>query len=106
MDKYAAAAAYADRIEQELKRIGYWNPGQLPPEAFESNVAFFGDTMPFAYWVQFVLLTRIRQIVGEHGQFPAQSQVGAQAVREFDGAHEASELVSLLSEFDAFIEGR
>jgi hypothetical protein len=32
--------------------------------------------------------------------------VGAQAIREFDGLNEASDLVSLLCEFDAIVEGR
>ena len=48
---------------------------------------------------------RIRQIIAEKGEFPAQSQVGAYAVRELDGLDEASDLISVLAEFDQFIEG-
>ena len=34
-------------------------------------------------------------------QFPSESNVAAQAVREFDGIAEAGQLINLLSEFDA-----
>src|SRR5262245_60188023 len=105
-DKYARAAEFADKIEAELKSIGYWSATPPPPEAFESRQAFFMDTMPYVHWIQFVLLQRIRSVIAEKGSFPSQSMVGAQAIREFDGDDRASSLVSLLCEFDAFIEGR
>jgi hypothetical protein len=47
-----------------------------------------------------VFLPRVRECL-ETGKFPAGSQVGVHAIREFDGWHEASGLVSLLCEFDA-----
>jgi len=106
MDSYQTAAGYADRMEQELRAMGVWQAQPLPPEAFQSRRAFFGDTMSFYQWVQFVLLARIREIVAAGGSFPKQSQVGAYAVRELDGENEAAGLVSLLCEFDRFIEGR
>ena len=106
MDFHAKAAAYADRIEQELRGLGWWRESAMPDAAFDSQNAFFSDTMAYSEWLQFVLLDRIRDIAKNGGTFPRESNVGAQAVREFDGYVEARDLVVLLSEFDAFIEHR
>ncbi len=104
MDPYASAAAYADRIESELRSLNAWQSEPLPESAYESSMAFFADTMSFYQWLQFVLLERIREIVAEHGEFPPESSVGAYAVRELDSRDEASGLIQALSEFDDFID--
>ncbi|MDQ3707132.1 MAG: YqcC family protein [Chloroflexota bacterium] len=103
MPDYQTARLKIDAIEAEMKRTGMWSAEPPPPEAFEFRAAFAMDTMPFVHWLQFVFIPRVRQIIATGGDFPASSQVGAQAVREFDGINEASELVSLLSDFDYFI---
>jgi uncharacterized protein YqcC (DUF446 family) len=101
---YDGASEYADRIEQELRRINIWQSDPLPEAAYQSERAFCGDTMSFYQWLQFVLIPRIRKVVAERGVFPPSSHVGAYAVRELDGCNEASELIPLLSQFDRFIE--
>jgi uncharacterized protein YqcC (DUF446 family) len=106
MDPYQSAAAFADRIEQELRNLGVWRAEPLPETAYDSQQAFFADTMTFYQWLQFVLLSRVREIVEARGQFPDQSSVGAYAVRELDGADEAAALVTALCEFDSFVERR
>ena len=94
---------YADRIEAEMRRIGYWQTEPLRPEQLEFTQAFAMDTMTFAQWLQFVFLPRVREAAAVN-QFPSSSSVGAQAVREFDGDPNADPLVQLLSEFDALFE--
>ena len=106
MDLYQTAAAYADRIESELRSLGVWQSEPPAPAAFQSKRAFFGDTMSFYQWLQFVLLARVRAVIEQHGAFPPKSSVGAYAVRELDGENEAASLIQTLCEFDAFIEGR
>lgn len=101
---YADASEYADLIEQELRKIGVWSEVRPPEEAFQSTRAFFGDTMSFYQWLQFVLVPRIRSIVADCGSFPARSQVGSYAVRELDGEDRAAELIAVLIRFDRFIE--
>jgi uncharacterized protein YqcC (DUF446 family) len=105
MDSYGRASAFADRIEQELRALQAWQPAPLPAAAYESQQAFFADTMTFYQWLQFVLLDRVRGIVAAREAFPAQSSVGAYAVRELDGIDEAAGLIAALCEFDDFIEG-
>lgn len=103
MPDYQTARLKIDGIEAEMKRTGMWSVEPPPPEAFTFRAAFAMDTMPFVHWLQFVFIPRVREIVAAKGDFPPSSQVGAQAVREFDGINEASGLISLLIDFDYFI---
>jgi len=93
-----------DEIEAEMKRINMWRDRPLPPEAYNFHRAFAMDTMPFAHWLQFIFIPRVNQIIVSDEPLPQRSMVGAQAVREFDGDDEASQLVSMLSAFDRLIE--
>lgn len=99
-DKYETVARSLAKIEEEMKRIGYWQAEPPPPEAYDFRQAFAADTMAFSQWLQFIFIPRVKQIIAEKGEFPAQSQVGVMAMREFDGSTEAGNLVTLLSEFD------
>jgi uncharacterized protein YqcC (DUF446 family) len=105
VDAYQRAASYADRIERELRGLGAWQSTPLPDAAYDSQQAFFADTMTFYQWIQFVLLERVREIAEKRGAFPRGSCVGVYAVRELDGYEEAGELIAALCEFDEFIEG-
>jgi|SRR5215471_6223956 len=94
---------YADRIEAEMRRIGFWQNEPLRPEQMEFTQAFAMDTMTYAQWLQFVFLPRVREAAAAN-QFPSGSNVGTQAVREFDGSPEAGDLITLLAEFDALFD--
>ena len=89
-----------------MKRIGGWSFEPLPEEAYEFHQAFAMDTMAFTQWLQFILIPRVRSIIAQKGDFPSESMVGAQAIREFDGDATASGLVTLLSEFDDLFRSR
>jgi uncharacterized protein YqcC (DUF446 family) len=97
------AAHYADEIEAEMKRIGFWQSEPLKPEQMNFTQAFAMDTMAYSQWLQFIFLPRVREAIASN-QFPSGSSVGTQAVREFDGLTDASGLVTLLSEFDALFD--
>jgi uncharacterized protein YqcC (DUF446 family) len=97
---YSLADQKISEIEAEMKRIGYWSLEPLPKEAYEFRQAFGMDTMAFPQWLQFILIPRVRSIIRQKGDFPSDSMVGVQAVREFDGDATASGLVTLLGEFD------
>jgi len=99
----AVQKAIAD-IEAEMKKVGMWQAEALSPELFGFQEAFGMDTMAFSQWLQFVFVPNVRKILLEEGEFPSQSWVGVQAMREFDGFEEAGELVRLLSDFDAMFE--
>jgi uncharacterized protein YqcC (DUF446 family) len=105
-NRYAQAAAKIAEIEVEMKRTGYWSPDPLPEEAYDFQQAFAMDTMAFSQWLQFILIPRVQEIIEQKGTFPSESMVAAQAVREFDGDGTASQLVTLLSEFDDLFSGK
>ena len=92
-------ARAAEKIEVEMRRVGLWQDTPLDPRLYDFEQAFAMDTMAFSQWLQFVFLPRVREAIASN-EFPSESSVGAQAVREFDGAPEAGRLVTLLSEFD------
>ena len=98
-----AVSRIADEIEAELRLLGWWDLPE-PPPAFDA--AFGADVMTFPQWIRFVLLSRIRQIVAEVGEFPASSSVGTQATRELDGDERAQRLGSLLSKLDGVVTAR
>lgn len=89
-----------EQIESEMLRIGMWQEKPLEPEQYDFRAAFAGDTMTFSQWLQFIFIPNAKR-AATSGKFPASSQVGAQAVREFDGVDQAARLLSLLGEFDA-----
>jgi uncharacterized protein YqcC (DUF446 family) len=87
-------------IETEMQQIGLWQGEPLKPEQYQFHAAFAMDTMSFGQWLQFVFIPKVKE-AAQASQFPAKSQVGTQAVREFDTLPAASNLVTLLCEFDA-----
>lgn len=96
-------AKKADEIEAELKGIGYWQAGPLPPERAKFKEAFATDTMAFSEWLQHVFLPRVRECL-KTGEFPASSHVAVQAIREYmmwGNEPETERLIDLLKEFDA-----
>ncbi len=101
-DLHRLAGRKAGQIEAELKRLNFWKPDP-PPERFADMGPFGSKTMGFEQWLQFVLIPRIREIVHERGEFPAQSSIAPYAVRYFDGHPDPGELPDLLCELDCII---
>jgi uncharacterized protein YqcC (DUF446 family) len=94
-----------DEIEAEMQQCGLWQTQPLAPEQLRFTKAFGMDTMSFDQWLQFVFIPKVREAI-ETNSFPSSSQVGAQAVREFDTVPAASRLVTLLAQFDALFRQR
>jgi uncharacterized protein YqcC (DUF446 family) len=90
-------------IEAEMVKADYWQTSALPEEAYDFEQPFAMDTMPFAQWLQFILIPRVNEILQQAGELPAESMLGVQAMREFDGELQAGRLVTLLSEFDELV---
>jgi uncharacterized protein YqcC (DUF446 family) len=88
-----------ERIEAEMRRIGLWQDRPLETEQYDFRQAFAMDTMSFTQWLQFIFIPHVRE-AARTGQFPSESHVAAQAVREFDGQEACAELVALLAGFD------
>ena len=99
-DLYTRVTQKIADIEAEMKHIGYWSQEPLPEDAYDFRQAFAMDTMAFPRWIQFILIPRVKAVIEQCGQFPSESMVGMQAVREFDGDGNAVRLISHLIGFD------
>jgi len=99
MPAYSLVEKKLTAIEAEMRRIGMWQSEPLPETAYAFQEPFAMDTMAFPQWLQFVFIPRVQSIVQARGEFPASSNVGTQAIREFDGVAAATKLVALLCEF-------
>ena len=97
-------AAKLNEIEAEMHAIGLWQTSPLRPDQLEFSGAFGLDKMAFSQWLQFVFIPRVREAIATN-LFPPSSDVGTQAIREFDTEPRASRLATLLGEFDALFRG-
>ena len=97
----------AEAITAELHRLGWWPEG-VPDDApaIEVSGPFGQPDLPFAHWLALVLVPRLREVAAGTADPPGQSMVATQAIREFDGLTEATDLISLLVDLDATAEGR
>jgi uncharacterized protein YqcC (DUF446 family) len=98
-----------DRVEAEMKRIGYWseNPPDLQAELAAGRMQSFIDSPSFELWLQCVFLPNARRATRDN-DLPTESQVGLMALRQYDyhsSIPEAHPLMRLLSEFDDLVEG-
>src|SRR6478735_3224862 len=104
-DLYKKVSAKATEIKAELKRLNRWQHEPMSAEKFENMGAFGSNTMAYEQWIQFVLLSRIQEIINERGEFPSDSNLSTYAIREFSGDYEASHLQDLLYDLDRIING-
>ncbi len=99
-EKDKAVIAMLDCIENEMKRINYWD--KTPPAFTASS---FLDAPNFELWLQCVFLPNARN-AAETGQYPENSQVGVMAMRQYNYhsiVEAALPLLKLLEEFDYLI---
>ena len=97
----AAYAASAERIEKELRAVGAWTASEDDPGPPEG--AFGAPNLSFSQWIQFTLLPRVRAIADGSAEPPAESNAGAQAVREYDGYDAADPVVFALLDLDKLV---
>lgn len=107
-DRQIVAMKIAE-IESEMMRVGLWQPEPLREEQYNFHQAFALDTMTFTQWLQFIFIPRVKELLAAEAEFPAKSEVGLQAFREFVmwpayGEIETERLLTLISEIDALFE--
>ena len=98
---YNQIADLVAQIQAELVSLGY--PGSPPVTPVKVDMAFGAGSLSFTAWLWSVFLPRVNEILHQQGEFPAASDVGAQAIRELDAFPNAERLVDLLCEFDNLI---
>lgn len=80
-DAVKIVAARLDEIEQELRRLGYWQGAEGRPgdEAFLSTTPFCLDTMELHQWLEYVLLPRLREMIDNGRPLPQALKVAPMA---------------------------
>jgi uncharacterized protein YqcC (DUF446 family) len=106
----AAARLTLERIEAEMKRIGFWseNPPPLLEMANRGELRTYLDAPCFEQWLQCVFLARAHQAV-RNDSLPSSSSVAEMARRQYDyHSHmpEAQSLLKLLRAFDLLVHQR
>jgi uncharacterized protein YqcC (DUF446 family) len=89
------------KIKSEMRRTGLWDVKGLSSESRQNRGAFGMDSMSFEQWLRWVFVPNVEKLLKTGGPWPASSDVGVAAMRNFDGQDEHSGLVTLLQEFDA-----
>jgi uncharacterized protein YqcC (DUF446 family) len=100
-----AAERHIEEIETELRRLKFWQDAPLPADRFIDMGAFGGRTMSYPQWLQFVFIPAAREMIAGRREWPTSSELGVQAVREFDSLPQAARLTGLLIAFDTEMEG-
>lgn len=99
-EKDKIIAQQLDAIEAEMKRIGFWNQ-----EITELNVNHYLEAPTFEIWLQCTFIPNARKAT-QTGEYPANSEVGLMAFRQYDyhsPVPEAAQLLKLLHEFDKLV---
>jgi uncharacterized protein YqcC (DUF446 family) len=106
-DRYERARWILGNIVETMKDLELWEVEEPEPSAFDSRVAFYGDTMSFAQWLRFVLVPRLEGIIAERGTFPGSSMLGLKVLREyvhFGSLEGADYIIDALQRLDTFVE--
>lgn len=91
-------------IERELRRLGWWASSAPEPARLASVEPFCVDTLAFAEWLQWILLTRMKALIEQGGGLPSACSLrpmgemvwGSDAVR-------VAVLLGLLGEVDRLL---
>lgn len=97
-----------EAIEAELRRTKIAEIAAPTPEALAGAGAFGQPTLAFEQWLVHIFVPRVREKIAAGGPFPAQSQVGDQAFREWKmwgDVPDTEELIARLRAFDALFNG-
>ena len=91
-----------EQIETELRRLNLWDENSPPsPEAFDSELPFFCDTMKFEEWLQWVFLARFRALLEGNHPLPGACQVAPMAEEYYrQSALDTRGLLAALAAFD------
>lgn len=92
--------ALLDDLEQELRRLGYWEGTPPAPEAFLSTAPFSADTMAFTEWLQWVFLARFRALVEGGHALPGACDVRPMAEQALSGLPRCAHLIHIIGCID------
>lgn len=91
-------------IEAEMRRIELWEATTPPPAALASALPFCYDTLAFHQWLQWILLTRLRELLAAGAPLPSGSNIHPLAEHSFaELEHNTDRLLQLIVELDRML---
>ncbi len=83
----------------------WWDHEPPSPEAFDSKLPFFHDTLSFSQWLQWVFLVRLRELSGDLESWPPRCDVAPMAEEYFKKQFDSNGalIIKLLREIDILI---
>jgi uncharacterized protein YqcC (DUF446 family) len=101
-----ALAVVIDQLEATLRSTHRWDDEPPARHLLETGQPFCYDTLTFEQWVQWQMIPRMRQILGNHEALPESSAILPYAEERAQTAgEEGQELLHLIERFDALITG-
>ena len=105
---YQELSRYLQRLENELRQLGWWSDVAPGADALQSNAPFCHDSMTFDQWLQWVFIPRIQEILQQKKPLPDNCAIAPMA--EIAWAKEPSAAVAgltqLLFKIDALVSRR
>lgn len=99
-----ALIAVTDNIEHELRRLDLWTNEAPTHQALSSIEPFCYDTLNFSEWMQWVFLPRMREVLTDMRDMPAQSNIFAYAEEALKNTpYESEQLLFLIKTFDELV---
>lgn len=105
MSDRALMLSLLQQMEIEMQQQGLWDAVCPPPEAFESQLPFFVDTMAFSQWLQWIFIARFRALLEGELALPSACSVAVMAEEAFkESEADLDPLIELLRQFDRMFD--
>ncbi|HDK37467.1 MAG TPA: YqcC family protein [Thiolapillus brandeum] len=102
---YQELSQYLQRLEYELRLLGWWSKTTPDTDTLQSTAPFCHDRMTFDQWLQWIFIPRLEDIINNNGPLPETCAIAPMA--EISWREESPEAISpvvrLLFKLDAYI---
>lgn len=100
----AALVECVDRVETELRRLGYWEAVPPAPERLASETPFCVDTLTLPEWLQWRFIPQLLELIDNDAALPEECAIHPYAEHCLaEEPRDVSELLTLISRIDTLI---
>ena len=100
---YQQTQTYLVQLTALLQKHALWQSEPIDADALLSNTPFCHDTMAFEQWLQFVFIEKMQQLITLSQPLPQNFAIAPMAEMALVGKTGSGEIITLLSELDAFL---
>jgi len=102
---YQELSLYLQRLEKELRLLGWWSGAAPPADALESTAPFCHDSMAFEQWLQWIFLPKLQEIICKNAPLPENCAIAPMAEMAWreESADTVATLIKLLAAVDSCI---